>query len=60
MMREQHWNVWLLSYSKDDRLDYKVVVFAKLTLIFMKFNAGTPTCRRLNVNCTDLCISWAK
>ena len=46
-----------VQYKQNYRLDYKVVLFAKLTLICMKFNAGTPACRRLNVNCTDQCIS---
>ena len=49
-----------VQYQRNYRLDYKVVLFAKLTLVCMKFNAGTPTCRRLNVKCTDLCISWDK
>ena len=38
-----------VQYQQNYRLDYKVGLFAKLTLVCMKFNAGTPTCRRLNV-----------
>ena len=41
-----------VQYQQNYRLDYKVVLIAKLLLICMNFNAGTPTCRRLNVNCT--------